>query len=88
MTRRDENWYLRNRSRGLIVSMFHLIRQLQVMNDFRNRDIIQIMANVYGDSNEDLVKYYLIYVVNELEKDDEIGRDRTRNKPRRPRNDI
>jgi len=71
----SSDWYLRNRSRESIVDMFRVIRHLQLINNFKDSEIIRAMAIVWRESEAfnnktSFCQLYLFWMIRELEKDE------------------
>ena len=69
----DDNWYLRNRSRDLLVDLFRVARQVQLLIGFKTSQVLKILASVYRETDGNLVNVHLFYVIREIERDERRG---------------
>jgi hypothetical protein len=73
----SRDWYLRNRSREAIIDMFRVIRHLQLINEFKDSEVMRAMAIVWRESDafndkSSFCQLYLFWMVRELEKDERL----------------
>lgn len=69
----DENWYLRNRSREAIIDMFRVIRQLQLINNFKTSSILRALATVYRETEGELTSQRLQFLIRDIERSERRG---------------
>lgn len=70
----DDNWYLRNRSREAIIDMFRVVRQLQLINNFKASSILRALAAVYLETGGELISQRLYFLIRDVERDERRGR--------------
>jgi hypothetical protein len=66
----DENWYFRNRSRDAIVDMFRVVRQLQILCNFKNSDIIRQLASIYRATDGEYMSKQLYWLAMMIDRDE------------------
>jgi len=68
----SSDWYLRNRSREAIIDMIRVIRRLQLVNNFKDSEVMRAMAIVWRESGDrtSFCQLYLFWMIRELEKDE------------------
>lgn len=66
----ERDWYLRNSSRDAIADMFRVIRRLQVINGFRNSDIVEVMVNIWRIQGDVILASHLLYMLRDLRRDE------------------
>lgn len=64
----DDNWYLRNRSREAIIDMVRVIRQLQLINNFKVSSIFRAIATVYRETDDELTSVQLWNLIRDMER--------------------
>jgi hypothetical protein len=76
--------YFRNRSREAIADMFRVIRYLQESNGFEDSQIIRAMLATWRvtEDKTSLVVIYLHWMLQELEKDERLKRERLKREAR------
>jgi hypothetical protein len=71
----DDNWYLRNRSRDAIVAMIRVVREIQLICNFRNSDILKVMGNIYRQTGDAKFGNYLYQLGVLLQRDELSGKN-------------